>query len=87
MARANGIGVLRTGSRRNSRATPGHSDWGPFVFSYGRNEVKNFLLANALFWAREFHAGVISAAEESAAWPGVSRPTYLGGLVAPDDLG
>jgi 1,4-alpha-glucan branching enzyme len=102
------------------------------VFNYGRNEVRNFLLANALYWLREYHAdgirvdavasmlyldysreegqwvpnefggnedldavsflkqynevvygrepGVISAAEESTAWPGVSRPTYLGGL-------
>ncbi|MGH3129446.1 MAG: 1,4-alpha-glucan branching protein GlgB, partial [Gaiellaceae bacterium] len=109
-----------------------HPDWGTLVFNLGRNEVRNFLLANALFWLREFHAdglrvdavasmlyldysrepgqwlpnafggnedldavqflkdlnelihtrepGVISAAEESTAWPGVSRPTYLGGL-------
>jgi 1,4-alpha-glucan branching enzyme len=109
-----------------------HPDWGTLVFNYGRNEVRNFLLANALYWLREFHAdgirvdavasmlyldysreegqwlpnefggnedleavaflkeynevvyrrepGVISAAEESTAWPGVSRPTYLGGL-------
>ncbi|HZW41580.1 MAG TPA: 1,4-alpha-glucan branching protein GlgB, partial [Agromyces sp.] len=109
-----------------------HPDWGTLVFNYGRNEVRNFLLANALYWLREFHAdglrvdavasmlyldysrregewvpnefggredlqavsflqelnevvhgrepGVISAAEESTAWPGVSRPVYLGGL-------
>jgi 1,4-alpha-glucan branching enzyme len=109
-----------------------HPDWGTLVFNYGRNEVRNFLLASALFWLREYHAdgirvdavasmlyldysreagewvpneyggredldavaflkelnevvhlrepGVISAAEESTAWPGVSRPTYLGGL-------
>ena len=109
-----------------------HPDWGTLVFNYGRNEVRNFLLANALFWMREYHVdgirvdavasmlyldysrkagewvpnafggredleavaflkelnevlhghepGVISAAEESTAWPGVSRPTYLGGL-------
>ncbi len=109
-----------------------HPDWGTLVFNYGRNEVRNFLLANALFWLREYHAdgirvdavasmlyldysreegqwvpnqfggnedldavsfmkqlnelvyaqepGTISAAEESTAWPGVSRPTYLGGL-------
>jgi 1,4-alpha-glucan branching enzyme len=109
-----------------------HPDWGTLVFNYGRHEVRNFLLASALFWLREFHAdglrvdavasmlyldysrregewvpnafggredldavsflqqlnevvhgrepGVISAAEESTAWPGVCRPTYLGGL-------
>ena len=110
-----------------------HPDWGTLVFNFGRNEVRNFLLANALFWLREYHVdglrvdavasmlyldysrkagewvpneyggredldavaflkelnevrlraaspGVISAAEESTAWPGVSRPTYLGGL-------
>ncbi|MHB8469489.1 MAG: 1,4-alpha-glucan branching protein GlgB [Gaiellaceae bacterium] len=109
-----------------------HPDWGTLVFNLGRAEVKNFLLANALYWLREQHAdgirvdavasmlyrdysrqegewlpnefggredlesvqflrelnealyahdpGVISAAEESTAWPGVSRPTYLGGL-------
>jgi 1,4-alpha-glucan branching enzyme len=109
-----------------------HPDWGTLVFNLGRNEVRNFLLSNALFWLREQHGdglrvdavasmlyldysrregewipnafggredldavkfleemnelvharepGVISAAEESTAWPGVSRPTYLGGL-------
>jgi 1,4-alpha-glucan branching enzyme len=109
-----------------------HPDWGTLVFNLGRTEVQNFLLANALFWLREYHAdgirvdavasmlyldysrkqgewipnrfggredleaveflkelnelvharepGVVSAAEESTAWPGVSRPTYVGGL-------
>jgi 1,4-alpha-glucan branching enzyme len=109
-----------------------HPDWGTLVFNYGRHEVRNFLVANALFWLRDYHAdgirvdavasmlyldysreegqwvpnqfggnedldavgflkqfnevvhgrepGTISAAEESTAWPGVSRPTYLGGL-------
>ncbi|MBA3320448.1 MAG: 1,4-alpha-glucan branching protein GlgB, partial [Pyrinomonadaceae bacterium] len=32
-----------------------HPDWGTYIFNYGRNEVRNFLLANALFWIREFH--------------------------------
>jgi 1,4-alpha-glucan branching enzyme len=109
-----------------------HPDWGTLVFNLGRAEVRNFLLSNALFWLREYHAdglrvdavasmlyldysrregewvpnafggredldavdflqrfnelvherepGVVSAAEESTAWPGVSRPTYVGGL-------
>jgi 1,4-alpha-glucan branching enzyme len=102
------------------------------IFNYGRNEVRNFLVANALFWLdkyhidglrvdavasmlyldysrqhgqwipnqyggrenleamdflREFntvvhekHPGTVTIAEESTAWPGVSRPVYSGGL-------
>jgi 1,4-alpha-glucan branching enzyme len=109
-----------------------HPDWGTLVFNVGRNEVRNFLLASALYWLREHHAdglrvdavasmlyldysrkagewvpnryggnedleavaflkelnevayrsdrGILTAAEESTAWPGVSRPVYLGGL-------
>jgi 1,4-alpha-glucan branching enzyme len=109
-----------------------HQDWGTLIFNYGRNEVRNFLLSNALFWLREFHVdglrvdavasmlyldysresgqwipnryggrenleavefvrqlnalthehapGSITAAEESTAWPAVSRPVHLGGL-------
>lgn len=109
-----------------------HPDWGTLIFNYGRNEVRNFLVANALFWLdkyhidglrvdavasmlyldysrqhgqwipnqyggrenleamdflREFntvvhekHPGAVTIAEESTAWPGVSRPVYSGGL-------
>jgi 1,4-alpha-glucan branching enzyme len=109
-----------------------HRDWGTLIFNYGRNEVRNFLLANALYWLREYHIdglrvdavasmlyldysrkegewvpnrfggrenldaieflrqlntlthaehpGSITVAEESTAFPSVSRPTYLGGL-------
>ena len=32
-----------------------HPDWGTKIFDYGKNEVKNFLIANALFWIKEFH--------------------------------
>ncbi len=109
-----------------------HPDWGTLVFNFGRHEVRNFLVANALYWIEEFHLdglrvdavasmiyldysreadewvpnqfggrenlealdflrrvnevvyathpGVMTMAEESTAWPAVSRPTYLGGL-------
>src|SRR5437667_8300553 len=109
-----------------------HQDWGTLIFNYGRNEVRNFLIANALFWLDKYHIdglrvdavasmlyldysrkegqwipnvfggrenldaiyflkrcnevcyerfpGIVTIAEESTAWPGVSRPTYLGGL-------
>jgi 1,4-alpha-glucan branching enzyme len=32
-----------------------HPDWGTYIFNYGRNEVRNFLLTNALYWFKEFH--------------------------------
>jgi 1,4-alpha-glucan branching enzyme len=33
-----------------------HPDWGTLIFNYSRNEVRNFLVANALFWLNEYHA-------------------------------
>ncbi|MPZ91135.1 MAG: 1,4-alpha-glucan branching protein GlgB [Actinobacteria bacterium] len=109
-----------------------HPDWGTLIFNYGRTEVRNFLISNALYWIEEFHIdglrvdavasmlyldysreegdwvpnrfggrenleaidflkelntvvhgehpGVMMIAEESTAWPGVSRPIYVGGL-------
>ena len=32
-----------------------HPDWGTLIFNYGRNEVRNFLMANALFWLDQYH--------------------------------
>ena len=32
-----------------------HPDWGTYIFDYGRNEVSNFLIANAVFWVKEYH--------------------------------
>jgi 1,4-alpha-glucan branching enzyme len=107
-------------------------DWGTLIFNFGRNEVRNFLIGNALFWLDQYHIdglrvdavasmlyldysrqpgqwipnvyggrenldaiyflkrfnevcyerfpGIMTIAEESTDWPGVSRPTYLGGL-------
>jgi 1,4-alpha-glucan branching enzyme len=109
-----------------------HPDWGTLIFDFGRPEVRNFLVANALFWCERYHIdglrvdavasmlyldysrtkgewtpnryggnenleaiaflremnervyarfpGVVTIAEESTAFPGISRPTYLGGI-------
>ncbi|MGA9278602.1 1,4-alpha-glucan branching protein GlgB [Ilumatobacter sp.] len=109
-----------------------HPDWGTYVFNFGRNEVRNFLVANALYWLDMFHIDglrvdavasmlyldysrgpgqwsanehggrehleaiqllqetttvvgeefpdVMMIAEESTAWPGVTRPVSEGGL-------
>jgi 1,4-alpha-glucan branching enzyme len=110
-----------------------HKQWNTYVFNYGRPEVKNFLIACALYWLDEFHVdglrvdavasmlyldygadhpgqwvpnkhggrenleamefirelndavrarfpGSLIVAEESTSWPGVTRPTYAGGL-------
>ena len=109
-----------------------HMDWGTLIYNYGRREVQNFLIANALYWLDQFHVdalrvdavasmlyldysrehgqwvpnryggrenleavaflrrlnetvyachpGAFTVAEESTAWPMVSRPTSAGGL-------
>lgn len=109
-----------------------HPDWGSYIFNYGRNEVRSFLISSALCWLDTFHLdglrvdavasmlyldysrqpgewipnqyggnenidaimflrqfntevyknvpGTQTIAEESTAWPMVSRPTYVGGL-------
>ncbi|GAB3862210.1 1,4-alpha-glucan branching protein GlgB [Nocardioides maradonensis] len=109
-----------------------HPEWGSYIFNFGRHEVRNFLVSNAIYWAEEFHAdglrvdgvasmlyldyarkdgewvpnkygghehleavsflqevnatvykrvpGVVTIAEESTAWPGVTQPTSTGGL-------
>jgi 1,4-alpha-glucan branching enzyme len=109
-----------------------HADWGTLVFNFGRHEVRNFLLTNALYWLDSFHIdglrvdavasmlyldysrkagewvpnkyggrenleaidflrelnttthgqfpGSVTIAEESTAFPAVSRPTWVGGL-------
>lgn len=109
-----------------------HKDWGTNIFNFGRTEVLNFLISNAVYWTEEFHIdgmrvdavasmlyldysreadewipneyggrenleairflrkfndvihdyfpGVLTFAEESTSWQGVSRPTSSGGL-------
>jgi 1,4-alpha-glucan branching enzyme len=128
LARFDGTHLYEHADPRQGR----HPDWGTLVYNYGRTEVQNFLIANALYWIDEFHvdglrvdavasmlyldysrrAGewipnryggrenleavaflkrfnetvyaefpdAMTIAEESTAWPAVSRPTSVGGL-------
>jgi 1,4-alpha-glucan branching enzyme len=109
-----------------------HPDWGTYIFNFGRTEVRNFLVANALYWLEEYHVdglrvdavasmlyldysrkegqwrpnqfggrenleaisflqeanatayrrnpGIVMIAEESTAFPGVTKPTSMSGL-------
>ena len=42
-----------------------HQDWGTFIFNFGRNEVKNFLVSNALFWLEEYHVDAIQGGTDA----------------------
>lgn len=51
LARFDGTALYEHGDPRRGE----HLEWGTYIYNYGRNEVKNFLIANALYWIKEYH--------------------------------
>ena len=63
-----------------------HPDWGTYIFNFGRNEVRNFLVANALYWLSQFHIDALRVDAVSSMLyldysrdPGQWRPNIYGG--------